>query len=418
MKRLLLSVVTVAVAITTTLAQTKINEKTTVYDLNNSKLHVYQTGDAMGDVSFVVEGEKSLVILEQPPFWANIEEFNSYVEGIGKPIDKVVANYHFLGLADYPTNKVMMPDEMIEFSKSPMAQGMLAKFQKGFGDAADFRTPRKIKGFAVPSTQKWGGVEMTFIPGAKSDFPAASIHIDGKAFYTHFSPSISHANPMQLRSRESLVEIMDQLQKIKASGAEYIFGSHGVAATQAEVDFQIQYFQTVARLLDECESSDLFGQRLIVSYPSLSGIENIKAISKALYPDEKVDSEVEAVRARMNDYLAMVSNLDVEIAKGLWATNGNISIITPRSQFFGFDSIMNDFLIKAFSSFQSRKLSSLSEVINIYGDSANVQLYWNFDTVDAKGEKRQGRGRESLIFSKADGEWRLVHVHYSPAPIN
>ncbi|MFR9603579.1 MAG: nuclear transport factor 2 family protein [Rikenellaceae bacterium] len=418
MKRLLLSVATVAVAITTTLAQTKVNDKITIYELDNSKLHVYQTGDAMGDVSFVVEGEKSLVILEQPLFWSNIEEFNSYVEGLDKPIDKVVANYHFLGLANYPSSKVMVPAQMIEFSKSPMAQGMLAKFQKGFGEAADFRMPKKMKGFAVPSTQKWGGVEMTFIPGNSTDFPAASIHIDGKAFYTHFAVARGHANPMQLKSRESLTQILDQLQKMRASGAEYIVASHGPAATQAEVDFQIEYFETVQRLLDECPTSDLFGQRLIVAFPSsLPGIENVKAISKALYSDEKIDDEVEALRGRMNDYLSMVSDLDLEIAKGLWATSGNISIITPRSQFFGFESIMNDFLIKAFSSFQSRKLSSLSEVINIYGDSANIQLYWNFDTVDAKGEKRQGRGRESLIFSKCSGEWRLVHVHYSPMPL-
>ncbi len=404
------------VAISATMAQTKVNDKTTVYDLNNSKLHVYQTGDAMGDVSFIVEGEKSLVILEQPLFWDNIKEFSGYVEALGKPIDKVVANYHFLGLADYQPSKVVMPSAMIEFSKSPMAQGMLAKFQQGFGEAADFRTPKRIKGFAVSSTQKWGGVEMIFTPGVKSDFPAASILIDGKAYYTHFAPSRSHANKMQLKSRESLEELLAELQAIKDSGAEYIFGSHGVAATQAEVDFQIEYLQTVKALLVKCSTSDLFSQHLIVAYPSLPGLESVKAISKALYPNETTNPDKEAVRARMNDYLDMVSNLDMDIAKGLWATTGDISIITPRSQFFGFESIMNDFLIKTFSSFQSRKLSSLSEVINIYGDSANVQLYWNFDTVNAKGEKRQGRGRESLIFSKINGEWRLVHVHYSPLP--
>lgn len=77
---------------------------------------------------------------------------------------------------------------------------------------------------------------------------------------------------------------------------------------------------------------------------------------------------------------------------------------------------MNDFLIKAFSSMQSRKLSSLSEVANVYDNSANVQLYWVFDTVDAQGEKHRTRGRESLIFEKIDGQWKLVHVHYSRMP--
>ncbi len=388
----------------------------TTYNLNNSKLHVYQTMDAMGDVSFIIEGDKSLVILEQPLFWENIKEFNNYVKSLKKPIDKVVANYHSLGLADYPSSKVMMPSTMIEFGKSPMAKGMIAKFEKGFGEAADFRPHKKAKGFELPSTQTWAGVEMQFTPGAKSDFPAASILIDGKAYYTHFAPARSHASALQVRSRESIDAILADLKAIKASGAEYVFGSHGAPATQKEVAFQIKYYNTMKRLLSQCKSADIFGQRLIVAYPAIPGAENIKAIAKALYPDEVVDTEKEAVRARMNDYLDMVSNLDEKIAAGLWAKNGDVSIITPRSHFFGTKSIMNDFLKKTFSSFQYRKLSSLSEVINIYGDSANVQLYWNFDTIDAKGKKNQGRGRESLIFAKENGEWRLVHVHYSPAP--
>lgn len=413
----LASTLALSTMVTTLVAQTNLTEKMSVYELPNSKLHVYQTHDAMGDVSFIIEGEKSLVILEQPLFWDNIKEFNAYIESLDKPIDKVIANYHSLGLADYPSSKVVMPTSMIEFGKSAMAQGMIAKFEKGFGESADFRPHKKAKGFAVPSTQKWGGVEMSFTAGAKSDFPAASILIDNKAYYTHFSPSKVHASPLQVRSRESVDAILAELNNIKSSGAEYIFGSHGEAASQEEVSFQIEYYQTICQLLEECSSADIFGQRLIVAYPSLAGVENIKTISKALYPDEVENPEKEAVRKRMNDYLAMVSNIDEDIANGLWAKSEDISIITPRSQFFGLESIMNDFLRKAFSNFKYRKLSSLSEVINIYGDSANVQLYWNFDTIDAQGVERQGRGRESLIFSKIDGEWRLVHVHYSPAPL-
>ncbi len=388
----------------------------TTYSLNNSKLHVYQTMDAMGDVSFIVEGDKSLVILEQPLFWENIKEFNTYVKSLNKPIDKVVANYHSLGLADYSQSKIMMPSTMIEFGKSDMAKGMIAKFEKGFGEAADFRPHKKAKGFEVPSTQTWAGVEMKFTAGAKSDFPAASILIDGKAYYTHFAPSISHASPLQVRSRESIDAILAELQAIKASGAEYVVGSHGAPATQKEVAFQIKYYNTMKRLLKQCKSADVFGQRLIVAFPAAAGAENIKAVAKALYPNEVADSEKEALRERMNDYLNMVSNLDEKISEGLWAKSGDVSIITPRGHFFGTKSIMNDFLKKTFSKFQYRKLSSLSEVINVYGDSANIQLYWMFDTIDAKGKKNQGRGRESLIFAKENGEWRLVHVHYSPAP--
>lgn len=211
--------------------------------------------------------------------------------------------------------------------------------------------------------------------------------------------TMAHLTPAQLKSAESVDTMLAELTENKS--------------TQAEVAWQIDYLHKIKELKASSSSSDLFGQRLIVAYPTLAGAESVKAIAKAMYPNEVQNKEKEAVRARVQDYFNMVSNLDTNIAKDLWAEQGDVSIITPRTQFFGTESIMNDFLIKTFSSMRSRKLHSLSEVINIYGESANVQLYWIFDTVDAKGEKHQTRGRESLIFEKIKGEWRLVHVHYS-----
>ena len=405
-----------AMYVSSLIAQTKVSDKMSVYELPNSKLHVYQTGDAMGDVSFIVEGEKKLLILEQPLFWENIKEFNAYVKSLEKPIDKVIANYHSLGLADYATKLVVMPDAMVKFNQSPMMAGMTKKFQGEFGETADFRPYKKAKGFAVPSTQNWADVELRFMTAAKGGFPAANILIDSKAFYRHFSPSISHFNPIQIKSRESVDAILTELKAVATSGAEYIFGSHGPAATQKEVAFQIEYLEKIKSLLVKCYDSDAFAGQLITAYPSLSGAENVKAIAKALYPNEVKDPVKEEVRARVQDYFNMVSNLDKKVAKGLWADSDNVSIITPRSQFVGRDVIMNDFLLKTFSSMKSRKLHSLCEVINVYGESANVQLYWIFDTVDAKGKAHQTRGRESLIFSKINGVWRLVHVHYSRMP--
>ncbi|MFI3263042.1 MAG: nuclear transport factor 2 family protein [Rikenellaceae bacterium] len=398
-------------------AQTKVNESTTVYELSNSKLHVFQTGDPLGDVSFIIEGEKGLVILEQPLFYESIAAFDSYVQSLNKPIDKVIANYHQGGLSNYPSKKIMMPEAMIQFGKGEVYSGIMAKFSKAFGDTADLQAVTKAKSFTVPSSQNWVGVEFEFSNGSETDFPAASILIDNSAFYTHFAPSKSHASTMLLDSPAAVDAMITELTKIKNSGAKYIFGSHGLPATMEDVEFNLEYMLKVKELLASCANSDIFGQRLMVAYPKINGVELIKPLAKALYPNEVVDADTKAVRERMDDYLNVVSNLDMTLARELWAEGDNISIIAPRNQFFGFDGITKDFLLKAFSSFKSRKLSSLSEVINVYGNSANVQLYWQFDTVDAKGVAHQGRGRESLIFEKLNGVWKLVHVHYSPMPL-
>lgn len=386
------------------------------YDLPTSKLHIYQSGDPMGDVSFIVEGEKRLVVVEQPTFYAAIEEFKAYVESLKKPIEKVVASYHSGGLAQYPSKLVTIPETMISFAESPAAKGMIAKFSKIFGESADFRPFKNVKGFALPSTQQWAGVEFLMTKGAASDMPAASIQIDGDAFYTHFSPAWSHAKTMQVKSVEAIDAMISEMEKISNSGAKYIFGSHGKPSTQAAVKFQIGYLKRMKSLRSSCERSDQFIQKMVVSFPKLDGAENLRGIAKNLYPDEELNPAQEEVRVRMQDYLDVVSNLDMKLAKSLWAEGDDISIIAPRGHFFGFNEITQNFLLKNFSSMKSRKLSSLSEVINIYGTSANVQLYWKFDTVDANGVAHSGRGRETLLFEKIDGVWRLVHVHYSRMP--
>lgn len=407
----------IALALSVSLSASAAESKFKSYELPSSTIHVYQSGDPMGDVSFIVEGEKKLVVIEQPTFYTAIEEFGKYVDELGKPVEKVVASYHFGGLAQYPAKISTMPETMIKFAASAPAQGMVAKFSKIFGEAADFRPfSPKVKGFAVPSTQQWGGVEFVMTPGAASDMPAASIQIDKDAFYTHFAPAWSHASPMQVKSLVAVDAMIAELEKIAASGAKYIFGSHGAPSTQAAVKFQISYLKRLKQLREVSKDSDQFIQRLIVSFPKLDGAENLRKVAKNLYADEVANPAREEVRVRMQDYLDVVSTLDMKLARGLWAESDEISIIAPKGQFFGFGEIMNKFLLKNFSSMKSRKLSSLSEVINIYGDSANVQLYWKFDTVDAAGKKHSGRGRETLIFQKIDDAWRLVHVHYSRMP--
>ncbi|MFI3290119.1 MAG: nuclear transport factor 2 family protein [Rikenellaceae bacterium] len=408
MKRFILSAAAL-LSVVAASAQGKIEN----YDFDSFKVHIYTSAEAMGDVSILVEGEDGLVVIEPQSFYKSIEDFNAYIESLEKPLVKVVANYHAGGLAECDLKKVVMVEPMVEFMKSPIAEGMMKKFAGAFQGAMDTRPVKIRKTIPAVGSQEWAGVSFDFTNGAASDFPASSINIGDKAYYTHFAPSKSHFAPMRLRTRESIDAILAELKKIEASGVEYIFGSHGATATQEEVAFQIEYLESMKALLAKCKTSDSFAQQLIVSYPTLGGAENIKAIATALYPDEVKSAEELAVRGRVQEYFDMVSNLDTTIAKSLWANSDNISIITPRSHFFGYDSIMNDFLIKTFSSMKSRRLHSLSEVVNIYGKSANVQLYWIFDTVDSEGNSHQTRGRETLVFENIDNVWRLVHVHYS-----
>lgn len=49
-----------------------------VHDFDGFKLHVYYTNDALGDASYIVEGKKTLVTMEQPLFKDKREDWKNW----------------------------------------------------------------------------------------------------------------------------------------------------------------------------------------------------------------------------------------------------------------------------------------------------------------------------------------------------
>ncbi len=255
------------------------------YDKFN--IHLYTSDEAMGDVSIVVEGAESVVILEPQSFYKSIEDLNNYIAELGKPIEKVVANYHAGGLATYAPETIVMVEPMVDFMKSDMAQGMMAKFSKVFDGAMDTRSVEVEQTIPVQSTQEWAGVEFDFSTGAVSDFPASVVNVGGKLFYTHFAPMKNHPAPMQVGSMEAIEATLAELKKARESGCEIFVGSHGAVSSMADVEFRIEYLEQLKTLRAKCENSDIFAQQLILAYPALDGAEKIRAIAKGLYPNQR-----------------------------------------------------------------------------------------------------------------------------------
>lgn len=254
-----------------------------VYELSNSKLHVFPTHNPLNDMAFIIEGKDSVVVLEQPSFQNNIKDFDAYTKSIGKPVVKVIADYHPGGVAVYPAEIVLMPEAMIEFGKGPQAQAMFGNFQKNFGDAMDLRPLEGISTFPVPSKQNYAGIDFEFLPGPSNDFPAASIIIDNDAYYTHLGASKSHASPLQIKNAESIDIVLAELARIKASNVKHVFGSHGIPATMTEVDFQLEYYGKMKSLLAANKTAEDLKNALVAAYPDLPVTPALDKVVGALY---------------------------------------------------------------------------------------------------------------------------------------
>lgn len=280
MKKIILILAIVGI-ITNIQAQNKFEVK----DLAGFKLHAYATADPLGDMSYIIEGQTSLVILEPPLFKDNIKEFGEYTTKLTKPVEKVITNYHAAGFSAYDPALFVMVEGMPEFVNGDIYSGMMANFAAGFGDAIDQTslTPKTTVG--KNATENWAGVTFRFSPGATTDFPAASILIGGKAYYTHFTPVANmHMSPLQLPNREAIDATIAELENAKASGATVFIGGHGMATADINaVNFQIDYLKKVKETIELIKTGDEFILVMQMTYKDIAGTENLTPLATNLY---------------------------------------------------------------------------------------------------------------------------------------
>ena len=244
----------------TIMAQSKFE----TYDFGTFKLHVYYSGDVMNDASYIIEGADSLVTMEEPLFKVNVKEFNEYLDKLGKPVEKTITDYHIGGTAD---RDLTMAYGMEAFSKGPVYGGMMKSFQKAFGDSMVDLPTGKVS-------------EVDF--GKSTDFPAASIIIGGKVYYTHWAPAKAHVSNLQVSSRAAVDAEIAEAQNELNSGCELFIGGHGGASKVDAVKFKIEYLNTVKSLLAENSSADAFVKAMKSAYPELPGSEGLDALAASL----------------------------------------------------------------------------------------------------------------------------------------
>lgn len=113
----------------------------TAYDFGAFKMHVYNSGDVMGDASFIVEGKSELVVLEVPLFQENAKEFDAYVAKLQKPIVASITDYHEGAVKD---SKLYVAEGMKSFLVGPIYGGRNLHRRKslfnalGSGERASF----------------------------------------------------------------------------------------------------------------------------------------------------------------------------------------------------------------------------------------------------------------------------------------
>lgn len=251
-----------------------------VHDFGSYKLHIYLSGDQMGDASFIVEGIDSLVTMEQPLFNVNAESFDKYLSSLGKPVAHRISDFHLGNTGD---NILLVPEGMTEVFKGPQYSGMMSHFAEQYGDAIVALPTGKTEEVKFGSTVTLAGVPFTFLRGASNDFPGADIVIGKDVVYMHFAPAQAHINTLYADTAEGIDARIAELEAALATEANLFVGSHGSPATVDDVKFLIEYLKKVKELRDSSLDADSFSSALIAAYPDLPGVENVANLAKSLY---------------------------------------------------------------------------------------------------------------------------------------
>lgn len=282
MKKLVTFSITCILAITV-YAQPQANFTKDQFD--NFTLHTYASFDAMADVSFIVEGEKSLVIIEPQAFKGKVEEFMAYTRKLNKPIDKVLVSFHAAGLKVFEKEHKVITKPMAEFMKSDKAKGMIGFFNKAFQGAMDTEIVEFDEHIDASTRFTVDDVEYVLEPTSLPGMPGVNIAIGGKAYYQHFAPTKGmHASKNQIKSKASIEGALADAMKAKNGKYKLLLGSHGVGKAGVEdLNFQIKYLKTMHKIASKAATADEFIAQMNTKYPNCKGEKDLRVIATSIY---------------------------------------------------------------------------------------------------------------------------------------
>lgn len=237
----------------------------TVYDFGASRLHVYASGDALGDVAFIVEGENSLVGIELPSFTENLDAWQDYIETLGKPMNDLFLCDHATG-ASYVEEMTIYgtqgaQNSIASGSTYATTQGLYETFGDDFHGGPDMANINEV----VSGTVTIDGIDFTMIDhGETYDLEIPSMN----AIYTHMLGKTCHS----ILTSEAHMGAMDEtLKSYQDAGYDMILTSHSGVEGQDAVAEKISYVAKAKEVAEENDNADSFMAAMKEAFPDYVG---------------------------------------------------------------------------------------------------------------------------------------------------
>lgn len=219
-----------------------------VYDFGTAKLHAYQTNDPLADEVFVVEKDGKGVVLEYPPFVANIEELGGYIAEQGIEIEGIVAAYHMAGASFLPGTPVFATKEADEYGHAGGGKALIDGFATAFGASFNASVPEAVT-YIEGDELELAGVKM----GIVRNDDAFDIEIpELNAVYTHMLGHDCHSIVAGAGHADAIIKYPFWELCARNERSVYVCVNRGEAWAPKEIrDRSILVDADIARVLED-----------------------------------------------------------------------------------------------------------------------------------------------------------------------
>jgi ketosteroid isomerase-like protein len=131
-------------------------------------------------------------------------------------------------------------------------------------------------------------------------------------------------------------------------------------------------------------------------------------------------NDKERVLEMVHRYTQSVNEGDIhpELIEELWEHSPEVSNVNIRGHQKGFEDIKRNFYAPIFLVLKDRNLRVVTgehnPAVYIFDNTAVVEFYWKLNATLKEGNKAvSAAGRETHVYRKECGVWKLVHLHYS-----
>ncbi len=125
--------------------------------------------------------------------------------------------------------------------------------------------------------------------------------------------------------------------------------------------------------------------------------------------------DVAQLKHLIETYATSIDAADAKLADEIWSDAPEVLFIHPLGEAHGRAQIEAEIYRNLMGgTFSERKLTPKDVSVHVYGDAAWSEFNWDFVAkVRKDGSSLHTQGRETQVYHRENGNWRIVHVHYS-----